>query len=1008
MKEILQKQREYFNTFETYDIKFRTEQLKKLREKILEKKEDLFNAFKEDMNKCEFEVIAAELGLVMNELNYLIKNLKGLAEDRTAASSILNYPAKNFQIFEPYGLTLVVSPWNYPFQLTLVPVIGAISGGNTVIVKPSRNTPNVTRVIKEILSIFPEHYVYVVTDNDEIEDLFDQNFDFICYTGSGKVGRELLARQAKYITPMILELGGKCPCVVSKSANLKAAARRIAFGKFINAGQTCVAPDFLLVDRKVKDKFLAKLIHYVQEFYYKDGVLSEDFVRVINKKALDGILEKVNPNKVVFGGKVDGLTLEPTILDGVTYDDEIMQEEIFGPVLPIIEYDDINDAIEYLRSKPKPLALYYFGKNQKEGSEVLKKCPSGGGCINEVVMHVAEHGLPFGGVGESGIGSYHGAKTFYSFVHAKSVLKRSTWFDFKQKYPPYDEKKVKFAKSVFGIKDIKNAKGKPALAETFAKEEVVVPKEEPVIEAVSTYDEYDMIITPDVEMTLENTVDFVKPVEEVEVITPAEELVAKEEIETPTETVEAPAVDTVETEVDAMEPAEEAPVVLPEIDDVDNDDTEAEQADTLVTEEVVDVDPDEIADIKEQESIIDREPEDFESDLLEENEPEIVEELGDEDDELIDEEMEEIKKIDAELEQLEDDDTDAEQADDLGLEDIEEEPVEETVEEVEETETEPVQEPEVYEETVEPAYVEAQTEEVAETETTTEPAKVEETPVTFEEEPEAYEEPVEEAYEEPEVDEEPAEEVKEETTPVVPKAYSSSWGSVEDDETVDNTYTSEYSDYGSGEEEKPYRFVEPAPKAEEVEEETVEEKPKKTTAKKTTAKKTGTKKATTKKTTTKKSTTKKKADGEEKPKKTTAKKTTKKTTAKKTTTKKAEKELNAEDVKEEFAEIVEKKKKEVKKAVDKNEPKKKETKAKEPKAPKAKTEEKEPKKKALSKKADAQLDAKKAQDDINAMLNMAMPGSMPEKKAENEEDDFLSSLNNLVSKNIETYDDQDE
>ena len=1008
MREILQKQREYFNTFETYDLKFRTQNLKDLKNKILERREDIIKAFKEDMNKGEFEVIATEIGLVLDELDYLIKNLKGLATDRTASSSRLNYPAKNFQIFEPYGLTLVVSPWNFPFQLTLIPVIGAIAGGNTVIVKPSRNTPNVTRVIKEILSIFPENYVYVVTENDKIDDLFDQNFDFIFYTGSGKVGRELLARQAKFITPMILELGGKCPCIVSRSANIKAAARRIAFGKFLNAGQTSVAPDFILIDRKVKDKFVTRLINYIKEFYYTDDVLNDNFVRIVNKKTLDEILEKINPTKVVFGGKVDGLTLEPTVLDGVTFDDEIMQEEIFGPVLPIIEYDDINEAIEYLRTKPKPLALYYFGRNQREGAEVLKKCPSGGACINEVVMHVAEHGLPFGGVGESGIGSYHGAKTFYSFVHAKSVLKRSTWFDFKQKYPPYDEKKLKFAKAVFGVKDPKpekEVKVKPV------KEKPSIIEEENEVKNFET--EYDMIIVPDGEMTLENTVDMVEktPAEPVEeVIVPAEELVVKEVEET-----EQPAEETVEETP--------APVVLPEIENVDNDNDDAEQADDSIEEETIEATEEtptaeekeiapaeEIADITEQVSTIDREPEDFEEDDFEE-EPEIVEELGDEEDEIVDEEELAIRKIDQELEQLEEDDNDdAEQADDFVEEPVE---AEETVEEdgFEETTeaTEEVEQP--AEETVEEtptSVVLPEIEDVDDNDDAEQADDFVEEPVAEDEvaEEDGFEEPAEETEEVETVEEaeevEETEEVEEER-PTVPKSYSSSWGSEETEEEPEYEYKSEHTGYSSGEEEKPYRIVEPAvaeeepvaedevveeveeaeePEIEEVEVEEVVEKPKKTATKKTATKKATTKKATTKKTTTKKKTaTTKKADSEEKPKKT----ATKKAAAKKTTTKKATTAKATKAVAE-------------KKTAPKKETVKKEPKVKEPK------EVKEPKKRAPSKKADAAADAKRAQDDINAMLNQIMPGSAPKKEEVNTDDDFLNSLNSLISQNIDKND----
>lgn len=455
MLEILARQREYFNSNQTLNLHFRREQLKNLRKVILEKKEDLYAAFKEDLNKCEYDVVTTELGMAIQELDYLIKNLYRLADDRVSGASLVNYPAKCFEVFEPYGNVLVVAPWNYPFQLTMVPVFGAIAGGNTVVVKPSRNTPNVTKVIKDILEIFPDEYVYVVDKDEEIEELFDNRFDFIFYTGSGKVGRELMAKQAQYLTPMTLELGGKNPCIVSKSANLTFAAKRIAWGKFLNAGQTCVAPDYILVDRKVKEQFLKKLEIEINKFYYKEGQLTSDFVKIINQKAFDRLFHLLDPSKVVIGGRTRGLIMEPTVMDNVTFNDEIMEDEIFGPLLPIIEYDTIDEVVEKLRTLPKPLALYYFGKKQKEGARVLKQCPSGGGCINDVVMHVTERNLPFGGVGESGFGTYHGAETFYAFVHKKSVLKKSSWFDMEKKYPPYDEKKLAFAKKIFGIKEPK-------------------------------------------------------------------------------------------------------------------------------------------------------------------------------------------------------------------------------------------------------------------------------------------------------------------------------------------------------------------------------------------------------------------------------------------------------------------------------------------------------------------------------------------------------------------------
>ena len=1083
MIEILQKQRQYFDSFQTFDVSLRIKNLKGLKAKILSKRDDVFDALKKDLNKHEFEALSCELGLVMNELNYLIKNLEYLAEDRVSSASVLNYPAKNFKVYEPYGVTLVVSPWNYPFQLTMIPVIGAIAGGNTVVVKPSRNTPNVTKVIKEILSIFPEEYIYVVTDAEKIDQLFDQKFDFVFYTGSANVGKELLKRQAEYITPMILELGGKCPCIVSKSANIKVAAKRIAFGKFLNAGQTCVAPDFLLVDAKIKDKFLEKLIKYVQEFYYKDGVLSDTFVRIINQKALDGIINRINPTKVVFGGNVNGLTMEPTILDNVTFEDEIMQEEIFGPVLPIIVYDDINEVVRRLRTMPKPLALYYFGKNQKEGAEILKRCPSGGGCINEVVMHVAETNLPFGGVGESGMGSYHGKNTFYAFVHEKSVLKKSTKFDMGKKYPPHDAAKLKFAKGLFGFGDKAVSKAvvpvsvnenvefvaEPLAEEPQFEEQVETPEvqnveenvQESADQVVDTQDYvqdteetvYDEMIIPDGELELEETGDAQKP----EVIDEtASEEVADENIE------------------DALEDENGEQTERKEVEDT------VEEAETVATETVKEpeIDNDEIADITEQTSTIDREPEDFEEDYVETQEEDgkitdIEDDFG--------EEEETIEAVDAELKELyeneeDDNDGDAEQADTLEedtnpVENVEIPVVEESLE------TQPVDDAEYVEpvgETIsDDTYIDEQEEtdtedegyvpefseianialeqlaeeqeEVADTAEETEEAEsaedykpqveeeaVEETEESIdefepaEEESEIVEEiePEEELDVEDEIDDddegdaeqaddltgevepdleedeeelEAEEEVKPEEEPKETETTNEVFKMLEEieketeesaeepaakevveeavEETEPETTNEVFKMLEEIEKETQEETVEEPAKEDEVEPETVEEevepeveeveepeveekkeveeeKPKKTTTKKSA--KTTTKKSTTGKSTTKKSTaksTKKKADDEKK-------KSTKKTPA----------------------------------------PKKAKTEKAEPK-------EKKPTKRAVSKKVDAKNDAQRAQDEINAMLNSIMPSVEPI-KVEEPEDDFLNSLNNLVSKNIDSNDEE--
>ena len=450
MLEIIEKQKEFYNTKTTLDVNFRLLQLKRLKSQIRAYYDQICKAFKQDLNKNEFDVVSTELGLVMSELNFMIKNLKHLTKPKRVLTSLTNFPSKGYKIYDPYGCVLVAAPWNYPFQLTLVPVIGAMAGGNTVVVKPSRNTPNITKVIKKIFDIFDDSYVYIVTKEEEINALFDEKFDFIFYTGSPNKAKELMERQSKFLTPMILELGGKSPCIIDEDADIETSAKRVVWGKFLNAGQTCVAPDYILINSSIKDVWLEKAKEYIQKFYYTDGVLSDDFVKIINEKNLNRLENLIDKNKIYFGGNVKGEKLEPTILTGITRDDKIMQEEIFGPIMPIIEFDDLNQELETIEKLDKPLAFYYFGFDKEKINKVKNSCRFGGGCINDVIMHLTEESLPFGGIGNSGMGSYHGKKTFLSFVHEKSVLEKGT-FEFDFKYPPQDKKRLKFVKRFLKI-----------------------------------------------------------------------------------------------------------------------------------------------------------------------------------------------------------------------------------------------------------------------------------------------------------------------------------------------------------------------------------------------------------------------------------------------------------------------------------------------------------------------------------------------------------------------------
>lgn len=452
MLEIVKKQKEFFNTNTTKNVDFRLTQLKRLNSQLNAYYDQICKAFMLDLNKSEFDVVSTELGLTLKELNFMIKHLKHLAKPKKVITSVINFPSIGYKVYDPYGCVLVASPWNYPFQLTLVPVIGAIAGGNTVVVKPSRNTPNITNVIKKIFDIFDDEFVYVVTDEEEINSLFDEQFDFIFYTGSPNKAKELMQKQSKFLTPMVLELGGKSPCIVDKDANIETSAKRIVWGKFLNAGQTCICPDYILLHTSIKEQWLECAKKYIEKFYYIDGELTKGFVNVINAKNIERLKSLIDQDKVFVGGNIKDKTLEPTILTDVTREDKIMQQEIFGPIMPVIDFYDLDKELEIIENLDRPLAMYYFGQDKNNIQKVKNNCRFGGGCINDVIMHVSEEKLPFGGVGNSGMGAYHGKKTFYTFTHEKSVLHKHISSEINLKYPPNNNKRLKLVKTIFGIK----------------------------------------------------------------------------------------------------------------------------------------------------------------------------------------------------------------------------------------------------------------------------------------------------------------------------------------------------------------------------------------------------------------------------------------------------------------------------------------------------------------------------------------------------------------------------
>lgn len=437
--EILHKQREFFATNTTKSIRFRKKQLEKLKAVCIENEQKLYEAIHKDFGRSEFETYSLELSFIINEINYFLKNLNSLAKPKKVSTNILNQIGSSKIYSEPYGNTLVIGAWNYPYQLSIVPVIGALAAGNTVILKPSEISENTAFVMAEIINTnFPEEVLHVILGGiDETTELLKLKFDKIFFTGSPKVGQIVYEAAAKHLIPVTLELGGKSPAIVTSSATIEVAAKRIVWGKFINAGQTCIAPDYIYVDELLKDDLLENLKKYIQKFKYDFG--SENYVRIINHRNFDRLMKFINQEKVFFGGTSDAekLHIEPTIMGEVTWDDAVMQEEIFGPILPVLSYKKLDEALLEIAKREKPLSAYLFSNSNEEMEAFTQKISFGGGCINDVLMHISNDNLPFGGIGNSGMGSYHGKFGFDTFSHRKSVLKRATWGEPNFKYPPY-------------------------------------------------------------------------------------------------------------------------------------------------------------------------------------------------------------------------------------------------------------------------------------------------------------------------------------------------------------------------------------------------------------------------------------------------------------------------------------------------------------------------------------------------------------------------------------------
>ena len=440
--QIVLNQRTYFSKGDTHDISFRCKMLKRLQNAILAHEQDINAALHADLHKSASESYMCEVGMTLAELSYMLRHISRWARPHHVFSPLAQFHARSFTIKNPYGVILIMSPWNYPFMLTMEPLIGAIAAGNCCVVKPSAYAPATSKVIASIISsCFPPEYVAVVEGGRaENQALLDQRFDYIFFTGGVTVGKEVMMKASKHLTPVSLELGGKSPCIVDATAKLDLAARRLAFGKLLNCGQTCVAPDYLLIDRRVKDEFLEHLKKHITAMAGEDARKNDTYVRMVNRKHFDRVCSLIDPAKVVYGGKSDPdtLAIQPTIMDRVTFEDPVMQEEIFGPVLPVIVYDEISEAIEFIGQYEHPLALYLFSEDKATHQRFLKTVPFGGGCINDTIIHLATSRMGFGGVGHSGMGSYHGKKSFDTFSHEKSIVNKSTWMDLPVRYMPYN------------------------------------------------------------------------------------------------------------------------------------------------------------------------------------------------------------------------------------------------------------------------------------------------------------------------------------------------------------------------------------------------------------------------------------------------------------------------------------------------------------------------------------------------------------------------------------------
>ena len=440
----LELMRQYFESQITKDISYRKNILKNLHKTIVLYEKEIMQALYEDLHKSHFESFSTEIGLVLKEITYHIKHLKSWQKSEKKMMPFLFFPSTSKIIKEPYGLVLIIAPWNYPFQLLFSPLIGAISAGNCIVLKTSPNAPATAKIMDKIIkTCFPEEYIAIYHGDRTVNQLLlSQRFNYIFYTGSPAVGKVVMKAAAENLTPLTLELGGKSPCIVDKDANIQIAAHRIVWGKTINSGQTCIAPDYLFVHKSIKDELIIAMKQAVKVMFGDSPDLSSDYPRIVSQSAMKRLISYLDKGNIVFGGNFDleDKYFEPTVIDNLPNDAEILSEEIFGPIFPLMTFDDIEEVITYINEREKPLALYFFTKNKKQINKMLRQTSSGGVCINDTIIHVANHRLPFGGVGNSGMGAYHGKYSFDTFTHKKATVMSSISFDIPIKYPPYKGK----------------------------------------------------------------------------------------------------------------------------------------------------------------------------------------------------------------------------------------------------------------------------------------------------------------------------------------------------------------------------------------------------------------------------------------------------------------------------------------------------------------------------------------------------------------------------------------